>query len=349
MTRPVITRWRDLPDYRAANGINIKWIGCDHPVTGADGLIWDIAGYNAGAQGAIITGPISGMVHVPFKGVWHEPAYGPPRFERTVDERREISARVLLMSDHEYGWFGTESKWWDGMRADRPGFWSIFTRPFGEYYIPLQLLDKIETPLEVDPTAGGNYMQEWDILLAADGEPRWRTPNLRPPEWVVRGSDPVTTIKRDDGQFAPNIAVRQGKIRIANRGTEPAWPVYTVTAPGRCWLPDGASGRMVRVPQLFPGEHVVIDTDPTHRIAISAKDPVDNWILKIISNIELLEWLGITKDINDQQRTIIERFAGQGFNEPIPPGTSVTLPILHSTIGARVSVQLPQRYERAIS
>lgn len=344
-----MTRWKDLPEYRRASGINIKWIGCDHPVTKADGRIFDIAGYNAGAQGVIATGPISGMVHVPFKGVWHEPAYGPPRFERTVDERREISCRILTISDHEYGWHDTESKWWDSISSDQPGWWSLFTRWGGEYYLPMQLLDKVETPLEVDPTAGENFCQEWDILLAADGEPRWRTPNLRPPEWIVKGSDPVTTIKRDDSAFAPNITVRTGKIRVANRGTEPSWPVYTVSAPGRCWLPDGTSGRMIRIPQLFEGEHVLIDTDPTHRIAISAKDPVDNWVLKIISNIELLEWLGITTDLNDSQQTIIERFAGQGFNTPIEPGTSATLPIFHSTLGARVSVSLPQRFERAIS
>ncbi|MGV0793015.1 hypothetical protein [Mycolicibacterium sp. XJ1819] len=344
MTNPLITRWRDLRNLdanRCASGINIKWIG-------ADDRVWHIAGFNAGAEGAIITGPVRGMVHVPFKGVWHEPAYGPPRFERTVDERKEIAFPITLISDHEYGWFNTEACWWDGMRKDAFGWFCVFSRWGGEYYIPMQLLDSIDDELEVDPTAGDNNAQEWWVKIAADGEPRWRRPDMRPPEWVVKATDPVTTIKRDDNTFAPNIPVRVGKLRVANQGTEPSWPIFHVSAPGRCWLPDGASGRMIRVPQLFPGEHVLIDTNPAHRIAISAKDPVDNWVLNIISNIELLEWLGI--DLGQERtETVLERFAGQGFNYPIAPGTTATLPVFHSTIGARVSVRLPQRFERAIS
>jgi hypothetical protein len=339
----VVNKWGDLPDYRAYNNINIGWTGNDDAPRR-----WNISGANEGAQGAIITGSIKGMVHVPFKGVWHSPAYGPPRFERTVDERREISTRIMTMSDSEYGWFDTESHWWNGMTGDKPGYWDIFTRRRGQMYIPMQLLDAVETELEVDPTSLGNNCQEWDVLLAADGEPRWRVPDFRPPEWVAKFNTPIVQMKRDDSVFAPNINVRVGKLRVYNKGTIPAWPVYVVSAPGRCWLPDGASGRMIRVPQLYEGETCLIDTDPSHRIAISEKDPTPNWLLSILSNIELLQWLGIT-DADSPTETVLERFNGQGFNEPIAPGAQVTLPILHSQVGARVSVRLPQRFERAIS
>jgi len=342
MTAPVSRpRWRDVPAHRAANGINIKWIGCNDRV-------WDIGGYNEGAQGVIITGPISGMVHVPFTSVWSEPAYGPPRFERIVDERREISMRVMTMSDTEYGWFDTESLWWDGLTGDKPGWFCPFTRWGGEYYLPMQLLDKVETPLEVDPTVNGGNMQEWDILLAADGEPRWRQPDRRPEPWLVRQSDPTMYVKRDSGRLAPKIPVKAGKIIVANASTIPTWPVYVVSAPGRCWLPDGLSGRMIRVPRLYAGETCLIDTDPSHRIAISEKDPVQNWMLNILDNAELLKWLGI--DIGQSStETVLERFDGQGFTQPIPANTIATLPIYHSQVGARVSVRLPQRFERAIS
>jgi hypothetical protein len=340
MTSPVIERWSDLPQYKRASGINIKWIG-------ADQRVWDIGGYNEGAQGAIITGPVRGMVHVPFKGIWHEPAYGPPRFERAIDERREISFPITLISDSEYGWLDTESFWWNGMRRDTFGWFALFTRRYGELYIPMMLLDSIEDELEEDPTNNGNNSQTWHIKIAADGEPRWRTPDIRPAEWVVKATDPIKQIKRDDNVFAPLINVRQGKLKAANRGTEPSWPVYTVSAPGRCWLPDGLTGRMIRVPQLFPGEHVLIDTDPRHKIAISLKDPTPNWLQNIISNVDLLKWLGIIVD--DSSETVLERFHGQGFTAPIPAGTVATLPILHSQVGARVSVRVPQRFERAIS
>lgn len=343
-------RWSDVPDHRRARGINQKWIGCDDPLTGAEGEVWDIGGCNEGAQGAFISGPVKGLVHVPFKGVWHEPAYGPPRFERLVDEQRQIHTFVTLVSDNEYGWMDTETRWWNGMRADRPGFWSLFTRRFGELYVPVQLIDAIPDELEEDPTNNGNCMQQWEILLGTDGDPRWRTPDVRPPPWTAKFNSPTVQVKRDDGRNAPKITARVGKFKVANRGTEPAWPIYHVTAPGRCWLPDGMSGRMIRVPQLFEGEHVLIDTDPAHRIAISAKDPVDNWMLNIISNAELLNWLGVSNVLGTSKtETILERFHGQGFTTPIAPRSVATLPVFHTTVGAKISVHLPQRYERAIS
>lgn len=338
MTNPLVRRWSDLDDNLKADGINIGWIGTDE-------RHWNIGGFMAGAQGAIITGPVSGMVHVPFKGVWHSPAYGPPRFERTVDERREISTRITLMSDSNFGWFDTETFWWDGMKADDPGFWTIFTRAKGGYYLPMQLLDSVETPLEDDPTYQGN-MQEWDILLAADGEPRWMAPDLRPPEWVNDWSR-TTTIKQDENALSPTITVGVGTLRVANRSTQPQWPIFTVSAPGRCWLSNGSTKDMIRVPKLNPGEHVIIDTNPERRIAISALDPVDHWTKKLVRNSDLLNWL--FGEYGESGETILERFNGQGFSNPIEPGTVANLTVFHSHEGARVSVRLPQRYERAIS
>lgn len=345
MTNPLAKKWSELDDNLRADGINLGWIGCDDPITKAAGRTWNTGGFMAGGQGAIITGPVRGMVHVPFKGIWHEPAYGPPRFERTVDERREISTRIALMSDSKFGWFNTEAKWWNGMTGDTPGFWTIFTRKFGQYYLPMQLLDAVETPLEDDPTAHGNNMQEWDILLAADGEPRWRTPDLKTDPWVNHFAR-TTTIKTGDSLTSPTITVGVGTFDIANRGTRAEWPIVTVTAPGRCWISNGPTNEMIRVPKLNKGEHIVVDTDPSHRIAISALDPVDAWTKRIIKNPDLLEWLLGKKTPTG---TILERFHGQGFSNPIEPGTVGRITVFHSEEGAKVSVRIPQRWERAIS
>lgn len=341
MTAPVQRRWRDVPAYRRASGINMTWIGHDDRV-------WDIGGFNEGAQGAVISGPVRGLVHVPWKGIWHEPAYGPPRFERTIDERKEISFPITLMSDSEYGWFNTESLWWDGMSGEKPGWFGAFTRHKGQFYIPMQLAEAVEDELEEDPTNDDNNLKTWWIKLAADGEPRWRTPDLRPPEWLVKNVDPVIQVKRDESLLAPMVNVRVHKFKVANRGTKAEWPIFVVGAPGYVWLPDGMTGRMLRVPRLYPGEHVLIDTNPEHRIAISAKDPSPSWLDRVLSNVDLLEWLGIT-EFEDRTETVLERFHGQGFTKPIEPGTVATLPVFHSQVGARVSVRLPQRHERAVS
>lgn len=339
-TIPAI-KWKDLPPTLAPRGINLKWIANDKRPGE-----WHIGGHQGGREGAIITGPIKGMVHVPFKGIWHEPAYGPPRYERKVDERREISTRILLMSDSEFGWFDTESRWWDGMDGDQPGFWSVFTHRFGEMYCPMQLLEASETEFENDPTDNDFNAAEWDILLAADGEPRWRQPDVQPAPWI-NDMTITTEIKRDDELLSPKITVGVGKLKVANRGTQPSWPVYTVTAPGRCWLPNGVSGEMIRIPKLNPGEHITVDTNPEHRIAISDKEPVSDPFRQFVSNSELLSWL--FGEFGEGGKPILERFHGQGFDKPIAPWTVATLPIYHSQVGARVSVRLPQLFERPIS
>ena len=315
-TSPIV-KWSELPPLMRPRGINIKWIGNEkaQAVPHWPGE-WHIGGWKGGAEGAIITGPIKGMVHVPYQGIWHEPAYGPPRYERKVDKRREISTRVALFSDAEFGWFNTEERWWTGMDGDLPGHFTLFTQKYGELFCPMQLLEASETELESDPTDDDYNCQEWDILLAADGEPRWRQPDVRPPAWV----NDLTTyrwIKRDDELLSPYVKVGVGKLRAANRGTEHSWPIYTVTAPGRCWLPNGLTGQMVRVPKLNKGEHVTIDTNPEHRIAISDKDPVRGPFKELVDNSELLSWL--FGEFGESGKTILERFHGQGFDSPIPP------------------------------
>ena len=340
-----MTVWSDLDPTLRARGINMKWMGNENRP-----LDWNIGGHRAGTQGAIITGSVKGMVHVPYQGIWHEPAYGPPRFERKVDKRREISTRIALLSDSEFGWMDTESKWWDGMDGDMPGFWTVFTHRCGEMYVPMQLLEAAEDELEDDPTDNGFNCKEWSILLAADGEPRWRQPEVKPPPWKSDMSI-TTQVKRDEEFLAPMITVGVGKLKAVNRGTVPAWPIFTVTAPGRCWLPNGMTGQMIRVPKLNKGEHVTIDTNPEHRIAISDKDPVSGPFKQFINNSELLSWLfGILgSEFGQSGKTVLERFHGQGFDTPIPPNTLAVLPVYHDTPGARVSVRLPQLFERPFS
>jgi len=342
-----MTEWADLSDNLRASGINLKWIGNDNQPD-----VWNIGGHMGGAQGAIVTGPIKGMVHVPFKGIWHEPAYGPPRFERKVDERREISTRIALMSDSEFGWFDTESKWWNGMDAETPGYWTVFTRRHGELYIPMQLLEAVQTELEDDPTANGNNFQEWDILLAADGEPRWRQPDVRPQPWF-NTMTPTTTVKQDDETFSPVITVGVGKFKVANRGTTAQWPIYTLSAPttgntpARYWISNGSTNQMVRVPPLYKGEHVTIDTNPENRIAISALDPVDDDVKRFLRNADLLDWL--FGQYGESGISILERFHGQGFDTPAAKRSVSTFTVYSSMETSRVSVRLPQRFERCIS
>jgi hypothetical protein len=100
---------------------------------------------------------------------------------------------------------------------------------------------------------------------------------------------------------------------------------------------------MIPIPELQPGEHAIIDTDPAHRIAVTVLDPTDNIIKQFIRNSELLEWL--TGNYGDTGLPLIQRFKGQGFSVPIPPRSVATLPVKHSVAGKRIAVQLPQTFD----
>ena len=104
---------------------------------------------------------------------------------------------------------------------------------------------------------------------------------------------------------------------------------------------------MIKVPPIYKGEHLIVDTNPENRIAISAIDPVDDWTKQIIRNSELLSWLN--GQYGESGISVLERFNGQGFTEPIAPGTVATLTVYCDTDKMRASVRLPQRYERAVS
>lgn len=337
--------WSQLNHNLRAPGMSIKWIGNDNRPD-----VWNWAGFMEGAQGAFISGPIKGMVHRPFKGIWHEPAYGPPRFERSVDERRQISTRLAVVSDSEFGWQDVETALWDGLNETDPGFFTVTTRRTGELWVPMQLADAVETELTEDPMYE-NYVQEWDILLAADGDPNWRAPDLQTPPWFWSDLVPVDRYQRASVKHkGKTYLVRVGKFKIANRGHKRAWPIVTLSAPqkgtkpARWWISNGSTQEMIPVPPLYKGEHITVDTNPENRIAVSALEPINP---NIRNNTELKSWL--FGQYGQAGVSPLERFHGQGFDNPCAPGEVSTITVYCDTPFLRASVRLPQRYERAVS
>lgn len=359
LTERRVVEWNQLSPAARAEFISCAWIG-------SDGSYWPLTGQFAGTEGGFITGPIDGMVHVPWTGLWTEPAYGPPKFERTVDGKREIHFNLGLMSSTELGWYNTEARFWQGCRRDATGYWSVTTRRHGQLWLPMQLGETVKCALADDPTNGGMPVAVHEVVLAADGEPRWR----RPPTLI--------------GPFVSGVGKTSGVLRIANRGTEPAWPLFFVSAPGKVWLPDGPNAfvsptqnplddwprleklfgvpfydeltglsrrtrdaNMIEVPELLTDEHAVVDTDPTHRIAITLKDPVDGPIKKFIRNSDLLNWL--LGEYGTSGLPLLQRFRGQGFSVPIPPRSVATLPVIHERPGGKIWVQLDQVFESALA
>ncbi|AFR48010.1 hypothetical protein [Gordonia sp. KTR9] len=352
MTLPENTAWDALPYRLRAEGITNKLIN-------PDGRVWHLTGPYAGAEGAMINGPIDGLGSIPGKGVWSETANSAPRFERWVDERAEIAFRALLVEDSAFGWYSTRRRFLDGLSHTDPSWWSVSTRRYGEVWVPV-LLDSENVIYEDDPTNGGDNLSMHDMVLAVSGQPRWRRPD-------------VVGMWKNEGAGV-------GPIKVVNRGSIPAWAYFICEGGGRVKLPDGPNAiitkdsnldvdlpgvlglfrrgeltprgrRLRRDPptvidiELGDGEHTLIDTDPAHRIAIADTDPVDNPWLQFIRNSELLSI--ITGNAGERGLTVLERLTGQGFSVPIPAGSEATLQVAHSRVGARIWCVVPQRFDHA--
>jgi hypothetical protein len=370
MTAPDVP-WSSLSPAARGEGVSIAWIG-------SDGVYWPLAGGgDGGSMGAFIAGDIEGMVHVPQDGVWTTYAYGPPRFERMNDAGRKISFPLGLMSDSTLGWYDTETNFWKGCTTDSTGFFVVTTRRHGQLWLPMQLFETPKCTLEDDPSEQRVLIH--DVILAVDGEPRWRRPDKMPDPFISAGG-----------------AAGTGTIKVGNASTEPAWPVFFVTGPAQnVLLPDGpnaiitsipvsatssatneidylisgllnlfgiptiideflgiqtaqrANQTLIQVPPIPAGSTVIVDTDPTHRIAISTTDPVDNVIKQFVRNSDLLELL--TNGYGATGLPYAQQFIGQGFSVPIPPNTVATMPVYHDAPGGKIWLQLPQVFESALA
>lgn len=363
VTEDEIVPWSALPPEIRDAPISVAWIG-------TDGSYWPLTGLDAGSEGAFITGDIEGLVHVPFEGIWTKPADGPPRYERQVDARKEVSFQLGLYSDTALGWYDTEARWWAGCKSDDTGFLSVTTLRHGQLWLPMQLLQAPKCTLPDDPTNGGTNCAVHNVVLAVDGEPRFRRPDVTPAPWV-----------------RPPGPIDRGTLAVANRSFRPQWPMYFIeadpTLTSKVMLPDGPNAmvadsynplsdvpnigalfgipvindligqytatretNMIPLPDIEPGNHVLIDTDPSHRIAVAFLDPVDNIVKKFIRNSELLDWL--TGHYGESGLPYIQRFKGQGFSIPIPPRSVAALPVMHNIAGRRIGVQLPQTFDSAL-
>lgn len=360
-----MTAWSELSPAARGEGIQIAWIG-------SDGVYWPLAGgIDGGTMGAFIAGPIDGMVHVPQDSVWTKYAYGPPRFERMVDAQRQISFPLGLMSDSTLGWYDTETRFWKGCTTTSTGFFVITTRRHGQLWLPMQLFEPAKCALEDDPS--GQRVLIHDVILAVDGEPRWCRPDKMPDPFVSAGStNSVGNIKVGNASTQPQwpIFIVSGP---AEKVLLPDGPNAYVSPPSATnnalndWAKSFAAlfgipeiideflgitnaqrvSNMIQIPPIPAGSTVIVDTDPTHRIAISTTDPVDSVIKKFIRNSDILELL--TNGYGATGLPYAQQFNGEGFSIPIPPSSVATMPVEHDTAGGKIWLQLPQRFESALA
>lgn len=358
---PPTENFQALPQRWRAMETKIVYIGID-------GSYWNLNGNYAGQEGLTLAPQMSGFFHLPFRTLWSEGPYQIGAvYERTDYNKREINMGVQVNVDFgdSSGWRYRmlEQRWWDAWSAESDGTLCCFTRTHGWRFLRVRLAEEPKTAFEIDPAAFGNNFMQWDMNIVA-AQPYWfkrmtkaiwknspsTSTNWTTVEGMLRDRDLVNQFLGDvlagsGGSLIPGKDVGAGILRAANKGDNPAWPRFVVSAPGRAWIQDGINGKMVPLPLLTNRDGtMLVDTDPMSRTLTCETDPVDPLLYQIMRNSQLLDV--IFGDSLDSTLPVWRRFKGR-FTTPIPARTVANLKCYHSDPNGTVTMLVPQRFQRA--
>lgn len=329
------TEWQMLPD-RFRNEETVFML------LDQNGRKWDLAGPNAGRQGAQFGENIKGLWHSPFVGKWSEGAYQiGSTLERIDYPKREINFGIILgrQNSSNPGTANTassqyrmmEERWWSGWRNRKADcFLGCYTRTHGWRWIKVRLSEDPKTTIVRDPVAHQNNLLQWDMTAVA-----------ALPFWCKRGN------MQNWSNSTANVTANGGHgfIHWVNRGDFDAWPKYLITATqGTVTIQDGLLQRYVQLaPTDYADGYILYDTDPTSRIATSENEPIDNIFFEIIRSSTLLDYfLGA---IAAEGQPVWQRLKGRAFASALPPKTTGAVKVTSPDPTTQVFMIVPQHYD----
>ena len=351
----IYTRWETIP--RALKAEEGQWV-----YLGPNGSRWDLYGRHAGRQGVRLVQEMSGAWHLPFEHLFTESAYQVgATYERSNINKRLINFGVALGGPQytSQAYRAIEANWWDAWPHDTPGWLGRCTRFSGWRWTQVQLAKQVDTTVKMDPVAYQNNVMQWDMQIVAPKP--WYAKRTLVESWKPNtsavSSGGVSGVFPDDAGvypstlFSPSNIVSPGRgfdeniFVMANRGQLPAWPLFLYSGPGRAWIQDGMTTRMVELPLLSEDDgYVLVDTDPANRTLTGSTDPIDNIFFDIIRSSRILDFF--LHDIAALGLPVWRRANNIRFTSQIPPRTVANLKVRHDNANGSITMLLPQRYIR---
>lgn len=311
-------------------GASTRWV-----YIGPNGRFFDLEGRLRGRQGIRMAQQLAGATHLPFEHLFTEAAYQVgATYERTNIKKRTIHMGVIIgrtgMSEHAYRM--AENNWWSAWPHDQPGWLGCHTRFGGWRWTQVMLGEAVNTTVKMDPAAHGNNIQVWDMTVVAP-KPWFAKPML----YTVWNAHPATVTAN---------GFDMETVSIANRGQLPVWPLFLVKGPGKAWVQDGMTDRMVELPTLQTSDgYVLVDTDPANRTLTASTDPVDNIFYALIRQSRILDFF--LHDLDSLGLPVWQRAGGMRFLSQVPPKTVANLKVKHDNPTGSITPMLPQRYVRS--
>lgn len=299
-----------------------------------NGRRFDLEGRHRGRQGVRMAPDLAGAHHLPFEHLFTESAYQiGSTYERSNINKRVFKVGVILggkgVNSHQYRCI--EDNWWAAWPHDQFGWMGAHTRFGGWRFAEVILGDAVEDRVKMDPTTHGNNVQLWNMTIIA------------PKPWYAKRTL-VTTWKAHPATVAEH-GFDMETIAIANRGQLSDWPLFLVKGPGRAWVQDGMTDRMVQLPELSSDDgYMLVDTDPANRTLTGSSDPVDNIFYDLVRSSKILDFF--LHDIAALGQPVWRRANGIRFTSQIPPRTVANITVKHNHPEGAITVMVPQRYAR---
>lgn len=323
----IYTRWETIP--RSLKAEEGQWV-----YLGPNGSRWDLYGRHAGRQGVRLAQKMGGAWHLPFEHLFTESAYQVgSTYERSNINKRVINFGVVLGGPQyrSQAYRAIEANWWDAWPHDTPGWLGRCTRFGGWRWAQVMLAQPIQTDVTMDPVAYQNNTMQWDMQIVAPKP--WYAKRTLVESWKPNAA---TVTSRG---FDENIFV------MANRGQLPQWPIFLYSGPGRAWVEDGMTNRMVQLPLLSAEDgYVLVDTDPANRTLTGSTDPIDNIFYDVVRSSRILDFF--LHDIAALGLPVWRRANNIRFVSQIPSRTVTNLKVRHDNANGSVTMLLPQRYIR---
>lgn len=327
---PAYDQWDKLP--KALQGLDTRIVHIS-----PDGDFTDMyGGINAGRQGVQLSEDIEGEHHWPFELLLTEGAYElGATVERANILKREINFTVSIggkgVPFNNFQYRMAEDRWFRGQDENRDGWLGIYTRFSGWRWIRVRPAQTVGGSQKRDPVAFGNNFAKWPMKWLAQ-KPYYSKPSI----WATWQNNPATA-----AQFGGD---GEGTIVLPNRGDLESYTQFIVP-PGRCWVEDGDSGRMVELPLIAPSDgYVLVDTDPKERTLTASNDPVDNIFYQIARRSKILDFL--LHDLAATGEPVWKRF-DKRFQASVSSRHVAQIRVKHSNPNAKITAILPQRYKRS--
>ena len=336
--------WDDLPTV-FKSPLTFVYLSC--PDANGHRKLWNLYGIGKGKQGTTLLPGKSGFVGYPFQMLLTEGPYVEGAiFEGARTLKRETTWSVDLHARDEHAFFDVWSAWTRSFSPKADGYFGALT-PQGWFWLKTRLSEAGKYQLDQDPTAFKNNAVQIPMnTLHLD--PYYYTETLSD-SWT-NGSeantplDVIVQMLEDYLPIIPGVHVGEGSVVLTNTGDVDAWPRFMVSGPGKAWIRDGMTDRMVPLPLITPahGDWALVDTDPAQRTLTAQKDPVDPWFFQIARNSQLVDVL--LHDIASSTLPLWKNAPETNFLSPIPPGATATIKVRHSHHGATITGYLPQKH-----